>query len=161
MDTQRTQTMAGDVGVVRDEQVLATPASYAEAQGLVDRLSDGGFPVEHVRIIGLDMRLVEDVTGRLTKGRAAMAGAASGAWFGLLFALLLTLFAGPGLSWLLVLLGGAVLGAIWGAVLGYVAHSATGGRRDFASTSRFEAGRYEVRVLAAHAAEAQRLLAAV
>ena len=44
----------------------------------VDRLSDDGFPVEHVRIVGTGLHSVEQVTGRLTKGRAALGGAAAG-----------------------------------------------------------------------------------
>src|SRR5438094_8182838 len=74
-------------------------ADYAAAQRAVDRLSDDGFPVEHLDIIGSDLRLVERVTGRLTKARAAAAGAASGAWFGLLIGLLLSIFTtGPWLG---------------------------------------------------------------
>ena len=41
--------------------VLSTVPDYAHAQSTVDRLSDAGFPVEHVRIVG-------QVTGRLTTG---------------------------------------------------------------------------------------------
>ena len=37
---------------------------YADAQRAVDRLSDDGFPVEKLDIIGSDLRLVERVTGR-------------------------------------------------------------------------------------------------
>lgn len=69
-------------------QVLRTVPSYDEAQRLVDRLSDAGFPVEHVRLVGTDLRLVEQVTGRMTYGKAALYGAASGAWLGLLIGLL-------------------------------------------------------------------------
>ena len=45
--------------------------TYAKAQEAVDYLSDNQFPVENVTIIGTDLRLVEQVTGRLTRGRAA------------------------------------------------------------------------------------------
>src|ERR1700743_607981 len=64
---------------------------YETAQRAVDRLSDDGFPVETLDIVGSDLRLVERVTGRLTKARAAGAGAISGAWLGLLFGILLGL----------------------------------------------------------------------
>ncbi|HSK54286.1 MAG TPA: general stress protein, partial [Jiangellales bacterium] len=57
--------------------------TYTEAQRAVDRLSDAEFPVEYVSIVGTDLRMVEQVTGRLTRGRAVAAGAASGLWFGL------------------------------------------------------------------------------
>ncbi len=57
---------------------------YSSAQRAVDWLSDDGFPVEQLDIVGTDLRLVERVTGRLTKARAAAAGALSGMWDGLL-----------------------------------------------------------------------------
>jgi hypothetical protein len=47
---------------------------YGSAQQAVDRLSDDGFPVEKLDIVGSGVRLVEQVTGRLTTGRAAGAG---------------------------------------------------------------------------------------
>ena len=97
-------------------QVLRTEPSYDEAQRLVDRLSDAGFPVEHVRLVGTDLRLVEQVTGRMTYGKAALYGAASGAWLGLLIGLLLGLFTVVG--WLSVILWAVLLGAVWGLIFG-------------------------------------------
>ena len=72
--------------------VIATYPNYLEAQKLVDRLSDKGFPVQHVRIIGRGLHSVEQVITRMTTAKAALMGAASGAWFGLLVGLLLSLF---------------------------------------------------------------------
>jgi len=51
---------------------------YQAAQRAVDRLSDDGFPVDKLDIVGSDVRLIERVTGRLTTTRAAGAGALSG-----------------------------------------------------------------------------------
>src|SRR5256884_1312007 len=65
---------------------------YGSAQRAVDRLSDDGFPVEKLDIVGSDLQLVERVTGRLTKWRAAGAGAPSGMWAGLLVGILFGLF---------------------------------------------------------------------
>jgi hypothetical protein len=115
---------------------------YDAAQRAVDKLADDGFPVEHLDIIGSDLRLVERVTGRLTKGRAAAAGAASGAWFGLLIGLLLGMFTTG--SWLGLLVAGAAIGAVWGAVFGYLGHAATRGTRDFASARMLAALRYDI-----------------
>lgn len=95
--------------------------SYDQAQRLVDRLSDAGFPVEHVRLVGTDLRLVEQVTGRMTYGKAALYGAASGAWLGLLIGLLLGLFTVVG--WLSVILWAVLLGAVWGLIFGLLAHA--------------------------------------
>ena len=122
---------------------VATYASYEQAQTAVDRLSDDGFPVENLDIVGSDLRTVERVTGRLTKSKAAAAGAASGAWFGLFIGLLVGMFtAGP--AWFGLILGGLVLGALWGAVAGYVGHAATRGQRDFSSHKALVALRYDV-----------------
>ena len=55
---------------------------YETAQRAVDHLSDDGFPVEKLDIVGSDLRLIERVTGRITNGRAAAAGALSGMWMG-------------------------------------------------------------------------------
>ena len=132
--------------------------THSQAQRAVDRLSDAGFPVQTVRIVGRGVTTVETVTGRMTKGKAALAGAASGAWIGLLFGLLLGLFA-PGLVWLTVLLTSLALGAVWGAVIGFIAHWSTRGRRDFSSVQSLAADRYDIVVQPEHAAEATRLLA--
>ena len=140
-----------------DAQVLSVAASYEEAQATVDRLSDAGFPVQRVRIVGSDLRSVEQVTGRMTNGRAALAGAGSGAWFGLLIGLLLGIFLiGP--AWLALLVVGVLTGAVWGAVFGFVAHWGTRGHRDFASTKRLVAAQYEVLVDSHYAADAAQLL---
>src|SRR5690606_21961957 len=63
--------------------VLGTYDTYDAAQEVVDRLARAEFPVKQVSIVGSDLRTVERVTGKMTYGRAALAGAASGAWFGL------------------------------------------------------------------------------
>jgi Heat induced stress protein YflT domain len=60
------------VATSRTTATLREFGSYEEAQQLVDRLSDAGFPVD-LRIVGTGLRTVEQVTGRLTKGRAARA----------------------------------------------------------------------------------------
>jgi hypothetical protein len=115
---------------------------YEGAQAAVDRLSDAGFPVEHLDIVGSDLRLVERVTGRLTITRAAMAGAASGAWFGLFIALLLGLFTSSG--WLGIVIAGVLIGALWGGLFGALGHAATRGRRDFSSMRTLAARHYDV-----------------
>jgi hypothetical protein len=116
---------------------------YEGAQRAVDQLSDEGFPVEKLDIVGSELRLVERVTGRLTRGRAAGAGAVSGLWAGLLFGLLLALFT-SGHSFLAIAVTGAALGAAWGAVFGYVAHASTKGQRDFSSVRGLAATRYDL-----------------
>lgn len=100
--------------------VLREFDDYADAQRLVDTLSDAGFPVAHVRIVGTGIRSVEKVTGRMTTGRAALYGAGSGAWMGVLIGLIFGLLT-EGPEWIFVLLISLALGAFWGAGFGYVA----------------------------------------
>jgi hypothetical protein len=141
----------------RSRRTIATYSSYQEAERAVDWLSDQAFAVQHVAIVGTGLRTVEQVAGRLTTGRAALTGAGQGALIGLVFALLFGLFfTGP--DFLGLLLYAVIAGAIFGAVLGALAHSALGGRRDFASTRSMEAERYELQVDEAMTAEAQRLI---
>ena len=64
-------------------QSLGVFDKYAEAQKAVDYLSDHEFPVKDVLIVGTDLKQLERVTGRLTRGRAIGGGALSGAWLGL------------------------------------------------------------------------------
>lgn len=138
---------------------LGSYPQYEQAQAVVDHLSDRGFPVEKVTIVGADLRLVEQVTGRLTRGKAAAAGAASTGWLGLLFGLFVGLFARSGNALLALALYGLLMGAVFGAVLGFAAHAATGGRRDFSSRKGLAATRYEVLVEPDLAQEAERLVA--
>lgn len=141
-----------------DRVPVGSYLTYAEAQRAVDFLSDNKFPVQKTSIIGSDLRMVENVLGRLTRGRAALAGAASGAWFGLFVGLLLSFFAEPGANPFLVILDGLAIGLVFGAVFGFVAHALTGGRRDFTSRSGIVASRYEVQADADVAEDAKNML---
>lgn len=140
-------------------EVVHTTSDYTVAQALVDRLSDRGFPVEHTAIVGTDLRLVEDVTGRKRYGRAALEGAGSGTLIGLLIGLFLSIFTlwETVVSWFGVVATWTVLGAVVGAVLGMLTHAMHRGRRDFSSHARMVPGRYDVVVAADHAAEARRI----
>ncbi len=159
-DAQRRSNMQPQVDATQTQDARQTVASYptyAEAQRAVDSLSDAGFPVEVAEIVGYDIRLVERVTGRLTNARAAGAGAATGAWFGLFIGLLVGLFT-TGPEWLGLVLGGLLIGAVWGAVFGFFAHWVTRGQRDFTSVSNLVAGRYELSVPNDQAQQARELL---
>ena len=135
---------------------VGTYPDYAQAQKAVDYLSDNKFPVEKTSIVGTDLRLVENVLGRMTTIRAAGAGAASGAWFGLFIGLLLGIFSNS--NWFAVIFVCLIIGAIWGAIFGAIAQAATGGRRDFTSRSSLQASQYGVVVEADAADEARALL---
>ena len=137
---------------------IATYATYREAERAVDHLSDNEFPVERVAIVGTGLKSVEQVAGRLTVGRAALAGAGQGAMVGLLFGLLFGLFfEGP--AFFGVVLYGLIAGIVFGAILGAVTQAMTGGRRDFASVSGLQASEYEIQVEHELSAKAKQLLA--
>ena len=137
---------------------VATYGSYAEAERAVDFLSDQAFPVERVAIVGTGLKTVEQVAGRLTTGRAALAGAGQGAMIGLLFALLLGIFFDISGGFLGLLLYGLVAGALFGATFAAIAQAATGGRRDFASVTAMTAERYELQVDHEVSAKAKQML---
>ncbi|MEH3032918.1 MAG: hypothetical protein PGN07_02475 [Aeromicrobium erythreum] len=139
-------------------QSLGVYDAYADAQKAVDFLSDEGFPVQNVLIVGTDLRQVERVTGRLTTGRVAAAGAASGAWLGLLIGLLLGIFSKES-TWVTTVLGGLGFGAAFGIIWALLGYAATRGQRDFSSVTRTVATRYEVLVEHKFLAQGQELLA--
>ncbi|MCD1268705.1 hypothetical protein B5M43_007570 [Microbacterium sp. MEC084] len=138
-------------------ELLARYDDYASAQAAVDRLSDAEFPVEEVSIIGWNVRIEEQVTGRMTLARAAGYGAASGAWFGLLIGLILGIFA-PVLFLLWLLIAATGLGALWGALFGLVGHALWRGKRDFSSVKNLAAEHWDVMVNPAHLDRARTLL---
>jgi Heat induced stress protein YflT domain len=135
---------------------VASFPDYASAQRAVDFLSDQKFPVERTAIVGTNLRLVENVLGRLTTGRSAAAGAASGAWFGLFIGFLFGIFSSS--NWFAVLIAAVLIGAVWGAIFGATAHAMTRGRRDFTSRSTLQASDYAVNVDADVAEQARQLL---
>jgi hypothetical protein len=141
--------------------VVASYDSYAEAQRAVDRLSDERFPVERVAIVAEDLRLVEQVTGRMGYGRAALQGVALGALIGLIFGFFLGLFSlfNPVVSAFYLGIVWLIYGAIIGAVVGLIGHALSGGRRDFSSIEGIQAGRYNVMADEEVADEASQLLA--
>lgn len=137
---------------------IAAYSTYLQAQQAVDYLAEQHFAVEQLTILGTDLRSVERVTGRLSYGRVAVAGAMSGAWFGLFVGLLLSLFGGAGVADGIMVIAIA-LGAGFGLLFSVLSYTFTRGRRDFTSQSQTVAGRYAVLCSGAEAAfEARRLL---
>lgn len=132
---------------------------YAQAQQVVDFLSDHEFEVQQVAIVGTELKTVERVTGRLTRGKVALAGAISGFWMGLFVGLAFALFAsGNGAGFLISTpIFGAIFGLVWSQV-GFTAVT-RGGTRDFSSVSQVVATKYEVLVEHRLFEKAQQLLA--
>ncbi len=141
------------------QPLLASYGNYLDAQAAVDKLSDSHFPVAGVSIIGVDLRLIEVVMGRMSWGRAAGGGLLAGAWFGLLLGIFVSFFArSEGWSPTTLILLGLVYGAAFGIVFGLVSYAMTGGKRDFMSRSQIGALRYDVHVDAATIDRARQVL---
>jgi hypothetical protein len=136
---------------------LGTFEKYDQAQHAVDYLSDHEFPVQNCMIVGTDLKQVERVTGRLTRGRVAGAGALSGMWMGLFVGLIFSLFnANRGV---LTIVSTVIFGALFGLVWALIGYAATRGQRDFSSVSQVVATRYEVLVEHKFAEQARAMLA--
>jgi hypothetical protein len=130
----------------RARRVVETYDNYADAERAVDFLSDNDFPVQRVAIVGTGIKLVEQVAGRVTTGRAALMGAGQGALVGLLFALFFGIFFTLNKEWIGLLIYALVVGALFGALFGAISQAAQGGRRDFASAQGLQADHYELQV---------------
>lgn len=137
---------------------VGTYTTYSAAQQAVDYLSDNEFPVQHVAIVGTDLKLVERVTGRLTQGKALSAGAAAGAWWGLFIGILFGLF-GPSGTLVVAVISSVVVGLVFGTVFGWISYRVTGGRRDFTSRTQVVAGQYDVLCDVSESDRARELLA--
>jgi hypothetical protein len=143
-------------------RTIATTNRYEEAEALVDRLADDGFPVQHVAVVGRDLEYVEQVTGHVNGWKAALSGALSGLLLGLLFGLLFGVwFAHDGTSLLAIVAYWTIFGAVVGTAFTLVAYLLQGGRRNFASTVGMQARVFDVVVDEDVADKAVRLLAGV
>src|SRR5947207_14837130 len=69
---------------------------YPQAQHVVDYLADHDFPVQNVEIVGTELRSIVRVTGRLTRGKVAMAGDVSGLCIAVFVGVAFALFSNQG-----------------------------------------------------------------
>lgn len=138
-------------------ETIASYETYQEAQSAVDKLAKAEFPVKELSIVGHDLTTVERITGKLTWGRAAGAGALSGAWFGTFLGLLLFIFSPDAIG----ILGAAILiGAGFGMIFSVVSYSLNRRRRDFTSVMQVLATRYAIIGDPEHVARARNVLGA-
>jgi hypothetical protein len=135
--------------------VLGTYDSYPDAQRVVAKLAEADFPVNQVSILGNDLKTVERVTGKMTYGRAAIAGALSGLWLGIFFGIVLTLFS-PSAGGLI--LAAAIIGAAFGMLYGIVSFAITKRQRDFTSVHQVLATNYQIVVDPQLVGQARRIL---
>ena len=78
MSMLNTPGRAGEIG-----ETIATVTDYDAAQKLVSQLIAGEVPAREIAIVGVGVRTVERVTGRLGYANAARSGAVNGVLIGL------------------------------------------------------------------------------
>jgi hypothetical protein len=102
--------------------VLGVYAAISEAEAAVRSLGDGGFPIQKVSIVAKHLEDIRRVHGYVTACDVARSAAATGAWVGGIFGLLVGAdFLGlPGVAPLAVAgsLAALLLGGVEGAVAG-------------------------------------------
>jgi hypothetical protein len=136
--------------------ILGTYDTYLEAQQVVDRLAKADFDVTQVSIIGNDLKTIERVTGKLTYGRRALAGAATGAWFGVFAGILLFMVSTtPNVTYAFAVV---LIGAAFGMLFGVVSYALNRSHRDFTSTNQVIASSYQVLAPSSLLVRAQELL---
>lgn len=143
---------------IAQRPVLTSFDDYDGAQHAVDKLSDAQFPVQHVAIVGVDLKMVESVIGRMSWGRAALSGMGTFAWFGVLIGLFVNFFGGQENSLIQLILIGLLFGAAFGIIFGLVSYAITGGKRDFTSRQAIQANRYDLLCESEHLARARQIL---
>jgi hypothetical protein len=136
--------------------VLGTYDSYVDAQQVVDKLAKADFDVRQLAIVGSDLKTIERITGKLSYGRSALGGAATGAWFGLFAGTVLFLFsASANVTYALAVI---LIGAAFGMLFGIVSYAVNRRRKDYRSVNQVIASSYQVIVPPNQLVRAQELL---
>jgi hypothetical protein len=134
----------GAMGAVGD--TVATFTDYEQAQKAVSRLIAADIPARDIAIVGMGLRSVERVTGRLGYATAARSGAINGVLLGLLFSAILVIGA-PTVP-IQAFVGVLFVGIAIGMLLSIVSYSFVRRRRDYASVMQVLADHYDLTVAA-------------
>ncbi len=154
-------SMAGGRQRGRADAVGDTVARYPEyeaAQKAVSRLIAGDVPARDIAIVGIGLRSIERVTGRLGYATAARSGAINGLLLGLLFSAFLVL-GSPSVP-VQAFIGVMFVGIALGMLLSIITYSFVRRRRDFASAMQVVADHYDVTVASGSIAKARQVLGA-
>ncbi len=139
--------------------VLRSCSNYAEAQRVLDYLSEHEFPVEKTAIVAHGLALVEQVTRRRSWPMTLLGEIGGGAVMGWLIGLLLgTIVIEPTVLWLELLLWSTAIGAVLGFVFSLVESWFKSGHHDFNSVGAMTAERFDVLVDPDVEAKAKELL---
>lgn len=137
-------------------QTVTTVPDYEAAQKTVSTLIAGDVPAREITIVGIGVRTVEKVTGRLGYATAARSGTLNGVLIGLFLAAILAVTTPEAPVQLFV--GFVLIGVAIGMCFSLVSYAIVRRRRDFASVMTLSADTYEVRVLASSLAKAREVL---
>ena len=139
--------MVGGFGSGRNAvgDTVASFTSYEAAQKAVSALIAADVPARDIAIVGLDLRSIEKVTGRLGYATAARQGAMNGVLLGLLFAAIFVLGT-PDVA-IQLFVGVLFVGIAIGMLMSIITYSFIRRRRDYASITQVVAARYDLTVL--------------
>lgn len=119
--------------------------TYDDAQRVVDYLADQKFPVQHLAIVGTELRSVERVLGRRNWGTVILSGVQTGVTTGIMIGLLMMLFVPEAAANPIGMIIYALLVGIFvGVAMSSISYWAARGKRDFTSVSQTIATKYEV-----------------
>lgn len=145
---------SGGVGEIGE--TVATVTDYNAAQKLVSQLIAGEVPAREIAIVGMGVRTVERVTGRLGYANAARSGAVNGVLIGLFLSAIFVL-GNPSVP-IQAFVGVIFVGVAIGMILSLIAYSVLRRRRDYASVMQLSADHYDVTVLPASVGKARQVL---
>lgn len=140
-------------------ETVARYADYEGAQKAVSRLIAADVPARDISIVGIGLRSIERVTGRLGYATAARSGAVNGLLLGLLFSAFLV-FGSQSVP-IQAFIGVMFVGIALGMLLSILAYSFVRRRRDFASSMQVIADHYDVTVAASTIHRARQVLGVV
>lgn len=126
-------------------EIVASFPQYEGAQKAVSTLIQSEVAARDIAIVGLNLRSIERITGKLGYARAALSGAVNGLLLGLLFSAFFV-FTSSDVP-IQLFLGVMLVGIALGMLLSLLTYTLTRRRRDYASVVQVVADHYEVRVL--------------
>ncbi len=145
---------SGTAAAVGD--TVATVTDYDAAQKLVSQLIAGDVPAREIAIVGVGVRTIERITGRLGYANAARSGAVNGILIGLFLSAIFVL-GNPAVP-MQAFIGMIFVGVAIGMILSLIAYAVVRRRRDYASVMQLSADHYEVTVLSASVGKARQVL---
>jgi hypothetical protein len=137
-------------------ETVASFPTYEAAQKAVSSLIAGEVPAKDIAIVGIGLRSIERITGRLGYATAARQGAINGVLLGLLFSAFIVL--GTPSVPIQAFVGVIFVGIAIGMLLSLITYSLIRRRRDFASVMQVVADHYEVTVMSSGIQRARQLL---